>query len=228
MRKFTAVFLFLIFFVGIAVADNYYVGQVIAGLEGAGELDGQNVSVKILGIVSGGPAAATYGLEVALLDQEGNIVNEAIVEPGTDLRNVFFGSDGEAALQTSLMINEINLVAAPGSPNTTPQQETVPDVENQSDENEGVPDVLADENVPQNETAPELIYCEDGIHKIWESWKVECNTCSCGNDGIVTCTKIKCDAQNTDFNDTAQNGQEQQPAGTGIIESIIQFFRGLL
>jgi len=233
MKRLTAVFLFLVFFAGIAEADNYYVGQVITGLKGTGELGGQDVSVKVLGIVSGGPMASTYSLEVVLLDQEGNEVNEAIVEPGTDLKYVFFGSDGEAALETSLLINEINLVASPGIPETTPQQEVVQGeaqgVENQDDENAGIPDVQADENTQQNGNGPELLYCEDGAHQIWESWNVACNTCSCGNDGVITCTKINCNGgEQADENQAGQNNAGQQPAGTGIIESIMQFFQGLL
>ena len=35
-------------------------------------------------------------------------------------------------------------------------------------------------------------------------------------------------ARNSDWNDGAKDGQAQQPASTGIIESIIQFLQGLL
>lgn len=34
--------------------------------------------------------------------------------------------------------------------------------------------------------------CEGGQRGIGESWKVDCNECSCGADGQVTCTAMAC------------------------------------
>lgn len=34
--------------------------------------------------------------------------------------------------------------------------------------------------------------CEGGQRDAGESWKVDCNECSCGDDGQVTCTAMAC------------------------------------
>jgi hypothetical protein len=34
--------------------------------------------------------------------------------------------------------------------------------------------------------------CQGGSRQAGESWKVECNTCHCGDDGQVTCTVMAC------------------------------------
>jgi len=34
--------------------------------------------------------------------------------------------------------------------------------------------------------------CEGGKRGVGESWKVDCNQCSCGDDGQVTCTAMAC------------------------------------
>ena len=34
--------------------------------------------------------------------------------------------------------------------------------------------------------------CQEGAHQAGESWKVECNTCHCDDDGQVTCTVMAC------------------------------------
>ena len=34
--------------------------------------------------------------------------------------------------------------------------------------------------------------CEGGQRGVGESWKVDCNECSCGDDGQVTCTAMAC------------------------------------
>jgi hypothetical protein len=36
--------------------------------------------------------------------------------------------------------------------------------------------------------------CKDGQHKVGESWKQVCNTCSCNEAGEVMCTRMACDA----------------------------------
>jgi hypothetical protein len=34
--------------------------------------------------------------------------------------------------------------------------------------------------------------CDEGRHRKGERWKVECNTCSCGDGGQVMCTRMAC------------------------------------
>ena len=34
--------------------------------------------------------------------------------------------------------------------------------------------------------------CEGGVRRAGESWRVDCNACSCGDDGQVTCTAMAC------------------------------------
>ncbi len=34
--------------------------------------------------------------------------------------------------------------------------------------------------------------CEDPEHAIGDSWKDDCNTCSCNEDGKVVCTRMAC------------------------------------
>lgn len=34
--------------------------------------------------------------------------------------------------------------------------------------------------------------CQNGAHQVGETWKVECNTCHCDDDGQVTCTVMAC------------------------------------
>lgn len=34
--------------------------------------------------------------------------------------------------------------------------------------------------------------CEGGKRGVGEAWKVDCNECSCGDDGQVTCTAMAC------------------------------------
>jgi len=34
--------------------------------------------------------------------------------------------------------------------------------------------------------------CEDGKHSIGDSWKDDCNTCNCTDDGKVVCTRMAC------------------------------------
>jgi hypothetical protein len=34
--------------------------------------------------------------------------------------------------------------------------------------------------------------CEGGQRGVGEAWKVDCNECSCGDDGQVTCTAMAC------------------------------------
>ena len=228
-NNFVLVLLALVFLMGFAYAGSYYVGQVIGDLDGAGEYNGQKMSVKILGIVSSGPYAETYSLRVVLYDKDSNVVDQAFVEPGTNLRDVFFDSAGNYALKSALEINEINLNVAEtpkaGAEEDNEQQGEVVDQntsdEGQEIENEGTAEDGNVVNEPQ--------YCEDGTHKIWESWKVECNTCGCGNDGVIKCTKMKCSAQEqVDENQAGQENAREQAEGAGIIESIMQFFQGLL
>ena len=35
--------------------------------------------------------------------------------------------------------------------------------------------------------------CEDGQYKPGDSWKVECNTCKCTDDGQSMCTRMACE-----------------------------------
>ena len=35
--------------------------------------------------------------------------------------------------------------------------------------------------------------CEQGKRRVGETWKVECNACSCGDDGQSTCTAMACE-----------------------------------
>lgn len=37
----------------------------------------------------------------------------------------------------------------------------------------------------------EVATCDDGAHKAGETWKVDCNTCSCKN-GQAVCTRMGC------------------------------------
>jgi len=34
--------------------------------------------------------------------------------------------------------------------------------------------------------------CEQGTRQVGETWKVDCNACSCGDDGQSTCTAMAC------------------------------------
>lgn len=34
--------------------------------------------------------------------------------------------------------------------------------------------------------------CQQGAHQVGDTWKVECNTCHCDDDGQVTCTVMAC------------------------------------
>ncbi len=36
--------------------------------------------------------------------------------------------------------------------------------------------------------------CEGGARRTGETWKVDCNECSCGDDGQTTCTAMACGA----------------------------------
>ena len=94
--NYLCIFLLIIFLAASASATSYYVGQVISGLDGAGQYSGERLSVKILGIVSSGPYAETYSLRVALYDEAGQTIGQAVVEPGIDLKDVFFDGDRNA------------------------------------------------------------------------------------------------------------------------------------
>ena len=43
---------------------------------------------------------------------------------------------------------------------------------------------------PAAAEAPGL--CEDGEHRVGDTWKRECNTCHCETDGTVVCTRMAC------------------------------------
>jgi len=58
-------------------------------------------------------------------------------------------------------------------------------------------DVLADTLSPRaNRSAsrrPAAGGCEQGQRRVGETWKVDCNACSCGDDGQSTCTVMACE-----------------------------------
>ena len=41
-------------------------------------------------------------------------------------------------------------------------------------------------------TSEAPVTCEDGKYKPGDSWKVECNTCNCREDGQSMCTRMAC------------------------------------
>ncbi len=53
-------------------------------------------------------------------------------------------------------------------------------------------EALADTLRPRAGREPRTGGCEGGARRTGESWKVECNACSCGDDGQVTCTAMAC------------------------------------
>ena len=50
-----------------------------------------------------------------------------------------------------------------------------------------------DLTTPEPTVAP---HCQDGKveRKVGDSWKMDCNTCRCQDDGQVVCTRMRCDA----------------------------------
>ena len=34
--------------------------------------------------------------------------------------------------------------------------------------------------------------CDGGARRVGETWKIDCNSCSCGDDGQSTCTELAC------------------------------------
>lgn len=56
---------------------------------------------------------------------------------------------------------------------------------------EGIADVLAPRASEREARGGD---CQDGARQAGESWRVDCNTCSCGDDGQVTCTVLACGA----------------------------------
>jgi len=40
---------------------------------------------------------------------------------------------------------------------------------------------------------PAIGGCEQGKRRVGETWKVDCNACSCGDDGQSTCTAMACE-----------------------------------
>ena len=41
-------------------------------------------------------------------------------------------------------------------------------------------------------TSEAAVTCEDGKYKPGDSWKVECNTCRCSDEGQAMCTRMAC------------------------------------
>lgn len=44
------------------------------------------------------------------------------------------------------------------------------------------------------QSAGSNLLCTDGLHKRGDHWKVACNVCRCGADGVILCSDFPCAA----------------------------------
>ncbi len=89
--------------------ESYNEGETVKGLVGAGELDEQSVTVKVVQIIQTGAATTTYSGTFELYDEEENLIDiQTVASDGTpNLKEYFQDSDGDYALKSNLYINTV-------------------------------------------------------------------------------------------------------------------------
>ena len=40
--------------------------------------------------------------------------------------------------------------------------------------------------------AGRALLCTDGAHRRGDHWKIDCNVCRCGDDGVILCSEFPC------------------------------------
>jgi len=94
---------------------NYFEGQVISNLEGAGQYSGQEMSVKLAAIIQYS-STSPYWARFELYDQVGNVVDVQTVSRDVDLRETFLDSTGAYALKTPVYVRSILVSPGPLAP----------------------------------------------------------------------------------------------------------------
>jgi hypothetical protein len=85
---------------------TYYEGEEISGLEGKGNYDGEELSVKVDAVTQAGAASTSYNVRYLLLDSEGNEIDRQTLGSGVYLNENFVDSSGEYALETVVYISD--------------------------------------------------------------------------------------------------------------------------
>ncbi|MCX6802744.1 MAG: hypothetical protein NT067_06560 [Candidatus Diapherotrites archaeon] len=88
--------------------DTYQAGDIITGLEGAGEYEGQAVSIKVMEIWSANE------VQVSLLNQDGEEISSITLPSGSWLEQSFMDSTSNYALATKMQITKIKFNQATG------------------------------------------------------------------------------------------------------------------
>ena len=89
--------------------STYYEGDEFVGLEGKGNYDGEELSVKVDAVTQSGAATTTYNVRYLLLDAEGNEIDRQTLGTGVYLNDNFVDSEGDYALETVAYISDVGV-----------------------------------------------------------------------------------------------------------------------
>ena len=89
--------------------STYYEQDEFVGLEGKGNYDGEELSVKVDAVTQAGAATTTYNVRYLLLDAEGNEIDRQTLGTGVYLNDNFVDSEGDYALETVVYISDVGV-----------------------------------------------------------------------------------------------------------------------